>query len=315
VPKSLTHHTTHSIDVAASAEAVGRIIADAGSWPLYFGPSVHVEILERAAGTERLQIWATVNGDVRTWTSRRTLDPAGRRISFRQEISQPPVESMSGEWVITPAEGGGCRLDLLHDFQVVDNDTSGVEWVNTALDRNSTAELAGVRDLAGIADRLDELTFSFEDTVPIAGRGADVYEFLYRADLWPERLPHVARLSLTEEKPGLQVLSMDTRTPDGSVHTTESVRVCFEPDRIVYKQTTVPALMRAHTGCWTVRGEDGALLVTSRHSVIISPDTVTQVLGPDKSLADAVAFVHHALSTNSTVTLHRARALAERAHV
>ena len=62
-----------------------------------------------------------------------------------------------------------------------------------------------------------------------------------------ERLPHVARVVLTEDTPGLQFLEMDTRTKDGSTHTTKSVRVCFPDTRIAYKQITLPrADVRAH---------------------------------------------------------------------
>ncbi|MGO4751805.1 aromatase/cyclase, partial [Streptomyces sp. 2MCAF27] len=147
-----------------------------------------------------------------------------------------------------------------------------------------------------------------------------VYDYLYRADLWPERLPHVSRLDLKEDpvgddvaEPRVQVMAMDTRTADGSVHTTESVRVCFGADRIVYKQTTVPALMTAHTGSWTINPAGDGLAVTSRHTVILNPAAVERVLGPDKTVADARTYVQRALSTNSTTTLRHAREFAEAA--
>ena len=42
----------------------------------------------------------------------------------------------------------------------------------------------------------------------------EVYEFLYRASEWPQRVPHVDRVDLTEDAPGVQVMAMDTRTAE-----------------------------------------------------------------------------------------------------
>ncbi|MFD8492867.1 aromatase/cyclase [Amycolatopsis sp. NPDC059657] len=305
------HHTLHSTAVAAPAKVVYDIVADVTRWPEFFAPNVHVEHLAKDERSERIQIWATANGAVKTWISRREFEPEKLTVSFRQEVSVAPIASMGGTWVVTAVDETSSLLELHHDFTVVDDAPDGLAWINSALDRNSGAELAGIKEIAERADRLDELMFTFDDTVRIEGDGADVFDFLNRADLWPERLPHVARLDLTEETPGLQVMAMDTRTADGSVHTTESIRVVFGTDRIVYKQTTVPALMTAHTGRWTIAEAGDGVDVTSRHTVILKPEAVTKILGDGKTVADAREYVHRALSTNSTNTLNHAKAYAE----
>ncbi|MFD0023827.1 aromatase/cyclase [Streptomyces sp. NPDC058382] len=308
------HHTLHSVAVAAPAEVVYGLVADVTKWPQYFGPNVHVEHLEQDASGERIRIWATANGSVKNWVSRRTFAPDSLRVDFRQEVSAPPVAAMGGAWVVSPVDGETSLLELHHDFEAVDDDPDGVEWINAAVDRNSAAELNNIKELAEQHADLDELVFSFEDTVHMKADGAEVFDFLNRADLWPERLPHVARLDLAEDEPGVQVMAMDTSTADGSVHTTESVRVVFAPDRIVYKQTTVPGLMTAHTGRWTVVPADGGVDVTSRHTVTLKPGAVEKILGEGKTVADARAYVHRALSTNSTNTLKLARDHAEALH-
>jgi aromatase len=305
------HHTRHTIDVAAPADVVYGIIADVTRWPEFFAPNVHVEYLEKDEGGERLRIWATANGEVKTWISRRDLDRDQRTITFRQEVSAAPVASMGGTWVITPVDGTRSLLELHHDFAAVDDAPDGVAWINAALDRNSDAELAGIQRVAEMADSLADVMFSFQDTVHVDGAGADVFDFLNRADLWPARLPHVARLDFREPTPGVQVMAMDTRTADGSVHTTESIRVTFGAERIVYKQTTVPALMTAHTGQWSIVPAASGVDVTSRHTVIVRPEAVATVLGADATVADARAYIRRALSTNSTTTLQHARAHAE----
>ncbi|MFI9080853.1 aromatase/cyclase [Streptomyces sioyaensis] len=305
------HRTLHRIAVAAPAEVVYGIVADVTKWPQYFAPNVHVEYLERDEGSERIHMWALANCAVKHWVSRRILAPAALSVSFRQEVSAPPVAAMGGAWVVSPVDDGSSLLELHHDFAAVDNDPAGIEWITAAVDRNSADELAGIKEIAERYQELDDLVFSFEDTVEMDADATDVFDFLDRADLWPERLPHVTRLAMTEDEPGVQVIAMDTCARDGSTHTTESVRVVFGPDRIVYKQTTVPGLMTAHTGSWTIVPDADGVAVTSRHTVTLKPSAVESILGAGKTVADAREYVHKALSTNSTNTLKLAKAHAE----
>ncbi|MFJ2741711.1 aromatase/cyclase [Streptomyces sp. NPDC087440] len=311
--------TVHTVTVAAAPDAVYRLVADVSGWPQVFGPTVHVDVLEEApeeGGEQLLRIWATANGQVRNWTSRRVLDPAARTVSFRQVVSSAPVASMGGAWRIVP-EGDGSRVELLHDYRAVDDDPAAEALIEQAVDRNSTAELDALKKTAELGEHRAELHFSFHDRVGVDGDPADVFAFLDRADLWPERLPHVARLDLTEDavegQPVVQHLDMDTRSPDGSTHNTTSIRVSF-PDRrtLVYKQLRVPAAMTGHTGRWTVEpAADGTLTVTSWHTVTLDPAGVRALLGPDATLADARAKVRHALGTNSSTTLRHAKEFAE----
>ncbi|WP_405845630.1 aromatase/cyclase [Streptomyces sp. NBC_01518] len=308
---SESHHTLHTTEIDAPARVVHDIIADVTRWPVFFAPNIHVEHLERGERTERIHIWATAGGEVKQWTSRRDLDPETHTVRFRQEVSAAPVASMEGTWCAKALSASRTRLELHHDFTVVDDAPEHVAWVRAALDGNSDAELAGIKRVAERHDEMDALMFAFEDTVHIAGEADDVFDFLRRADLWPQRLPHVTRLDLTEDEPGVQVMAMDTKAADGSVHTTESVRVVRGADRIVYKQTTVPALMAAHTGSWTLVPRDGGVDATSHHTVVVKPEAVEAVLGAGRTVADARAYIHRALSTNSKATLGHAKQYAE----
>jgi aromatase len=305
-----THQAEHQISVGAPAGRVYELIADVGNWPQMFGPTVHAEQVERDGAAERIRIWATANGAAKTWLSRRHLDPAAHSISFRQERSQHPVGGMGGTWIIEPVTEGTCRVRLLHDFFAATGDPADVEWISRAVDRNSTAELAALKAAAEAEGAPALLTFA--DTVEVEGTAKDVYDFLNDAGRWEDRLPHVARVSLTEETPGLQVLEMDTQTKDGSVHTTRSVRVCEPHHRIVYKQIVLPALLALHTGRWLIsETAPGLVSVTSEHTVRIEESRITGVLGKGADLACAQAFVRTALSGNSLATLRLARTYAE----
>ncbi|MFF5608415.1 aromatase/cyclase [Streptomyces cellulosae] len=307
-----TRQVEHEITVGAPAAAVYRLIAEVENWPRIFPPTIYVDHVERSAGEERIRIWATANGEAKNWTSRRTLDPDGLRITFRQEVSAPPVAAMGGAWVIEPLSDDSARIRLLHDYRAVDDDPAGLRWIDEAVDRNSRAELAALKTNVELAHAAEDVTFSFEDTVQIAGSSKDAFDFVDEAGLWAERLPHVASVRFTEHSPGLQTLEMDTLAKDGSTHTTKSYRVTFPHHRIAYKQVTLPALMTLHTGLWTFTENGSGVAATSQHTVTLNTENIARVLGPDATVADARAYVQGALSTNSRATLGHAKDHAEK---
>jgi 2-polyprenyl-6-methoxyphenol hydroxylase-like FAD-dependent oxidoreductase/ribosome-associated toxin RatA of RatAB toxin-antitoxin module len=304
------HYTAHEVRVGAPASRVYALITDVAKWPEIFPPTVHAECVERDGNSELIRIWATANGAAKTWTSRREHDAERMSVSFRQERSQHPVGGMGGKWVVEPDSESGCRVRLLHDFFAASDESADLDWISQAVDRNSTAELHALKTTAELSGPGRLITF--QDTVDVDGAAADVYDFLNDAQYWQQRLPHVARVSLEEETPGLQILEMDTSTKDGSVHTTRSVRVCQPHRRIFYKQIVVPALMSLHTGCWLIEPRGGGgVSVTSRHTVRINMARVTQVLGDGADAATAQDTVRKALSANSLITLHAAKDYAE----
>lgn len=305
-----THEMSHDIDVDAPAEEVYRLIADVGSWPSLFPPTIHVDHVERQPRTERIRIWATANGEVKSWVSRRVLDPEARRIEFRQEVSAAPVAAMGGTWIVEPTSRAASRVTLLHNFRAVDDDPASVEWIERAIDRNSRSELGALKANVETA-AAGELGFSFSDSVTVDGSVKDAYEFIHDAGAWIERLPHVVRVELTSPSTGVQTLEMDTRAKDGSTHTTKSIRVCFPHERIVYKQITLPALMSLHTGYWLFESQGSDTTVTSQHTVVINPANIAKILGADAGIADARDYVQAALSANSMATLRLAKAFAE----
>lgn len=282
----------HQITVAAAAVDIYGFLADVTRWPTVFEPTVHASVLEQSGNEERIRLWATANGAPRTWTSRRLLDRSALRVEFRQEVPRAPIAAMGGAWVVEPLSASSSRVRLLHDYKAVD--PSGLAWIDAAVDRNSRKELAALK---AYAEGTAAPVHTFADTVHIKGSAADVYAFLNDADRWPERLPHVDRVRLIEDIPGLQLLEMATRAPNGTVHTTSSVRITF-PGLIVYKQTLLPALLSLHSGQWLIREDGDGVRVTSEHSVSVhDPATLDQVRA--------------ALSANSLATLRHAKAYAE----
>jgi aromatase len=305
-----THHAEHAIVIDAPARRVYELLAEVWKWPLMFDLTVHGEIVESDGPDERIRIWSATNDAARIWTSRRHHDPEKLTIGFRPDKTKAPIGGMNGTWVVEPLTDSTCRLHLLHDFVPATDDPADVDRINDALDRNTGVELAKVKARAESLGSAALLTFA--DTVEVGGSAKDVYDFLNEARLWKERLPYVSRVSLTEDTPGLQILEMDTRAEDGSVHTTRSVRVCAPHREIIYKRTVLPAILALHTGRWLVE-EHGAdrVSVTAEHTVRVNASRITDVLGADAGLAEARDFVRDALRGTSLETLRLAKAYAE----
>jgi aromatase len=293
--------TRHTRVVAAPATDVYALVADVTRWPVIFEPSVAVQHLHRGPDEERFRLWATVNGAVANWTSRRVLDPAQRRISFEQERSHPPIASMGGQWMFDETGTGATTITLDHHFSVLPG--TDAEEVSRAVDRNSETELAALGRIAELGHPVDEVVHTFSDTVTLDATAADLYDFVHRSDRWPEHVPHVGRVDLTEDADGVQLMEMDTVTAGDHTHTTKSVRICFPGDRIVYKQLLPPAILFGHSGSWEFADGPHGVEITARHTVAIDPAAARRTLGPDTDLAQARAYLEEALGTNSRNTL------------
>ncbi|WP_218020538.1 aromatase/cyclase [Nocardia beijingensis] len=292
---------SHSRVVQAAPDVVYDLVADVTRWPVIFEPSVLVRHLHRGPDEERFRLWATVGGAVRNWTSRRVLDAGQRRIAFEQERSQAPIASMGGGWSFRELGAGTTKVVLDHHFTVVDG--ADAAQVAAAVDRNSVSELAALARIAEIGHPVDEVVRTFEDTVTLDCSASEAYDFVYHSERWPEQVPHVGRVELTEDADGVQLMEMDTVTAGGIPHTTKSIRVCVPGERIDYKQLVPPAILFGHSGAWEFAdGPDGAV-VTARHTVAIDPVAAREILGANTDLADAGAYLTEALSSNSRNTL------------
>lgn len=311
-PPRKPHQLAHHIAVSAPADDVFALLADVSGWSAMFGPTVHVEPHgpRDARGEETFTIWALTGDDVSSWASRRQLDPAARRIEFRQSRPPDPVTAMGGAWIVEQGLYGGSDVTLLHDFEVAGDDTKTVDLVCGIVDANSKAELAALRARAELGRDADALVFGFADSVTVRGSADDVFSFLWRADAWPEALPHVAAVDLTE-KDGVQTMEMHVNEPGGGTHALRSVRVALPGHRMVYKQLVLPPVLAVHTGEWTVEATATGATAVSRHTCVLRPEAIEATLGPGTTLAEARAAVERAVGGNSSTTLAHARADAE----
>jgi aromatase len=285
------HRTVHEVIAAAPAGVMYGLIADATRWPLFFQPCVHVEQLDFDGKRERLRMWVTAGETVKSWVSSRHLDVERLRVEFTHDLPAAPTRSMSGVWTVVPLGEYAAKVTLEHSFTVVRDVPADVAWVEQVTRDNSRAQLDRLAELAERWTRLDDLVWSFEDTVRVDAPGEPVFDFLYRARDWPAGLPHVNRVDLVEDEPGVQLMSMGSLSVDGGAHSTESVRICFPgTQRICYKQTRTSPLLTAHTGEWSIEPDESGVNLTARHSVLLCEENMESVLGEG---TDAVAAGRH----------------------
>lgn len=209
----------HVLRSAASPSVLYNLVADVSRWPAILDPVIHVEHSGRSSRAERFELWVLVGDQVCSWRTRRSLDATQGRIAFEQERTHRPVTAMAGLWDFQPLDSGGSQVELSHWF-TVDGGDAEREQVVAAVDHNSTRDLAALCRLATLGPSVSELVFSFSDQVLLPVSAAEAYEFVERSDRWPQALPHVSRVELTEPQPGVQDMEMESVTADGRVHTT-----------------------------------------------------------------------------------------------
>ena len=312
------HRMTHHTEVDAPAGVIYGLIADALRWPVFFPPNVHVEQLEFDGTRERLRMWVTAGGEIKSWTTLRSLDPVRRRIAFRQEVPAEPTTSMGGSWTVEALGPERARLTVDNDFTVADDRPEDVAWLERVTTANSHAGLAGIKQLAERWHRLDDLVLSFEESLRVKGPGELVYDFLYRLGEWDVPVvPEVSRLDVRDYRAGIQLMTVDTRGADGRTDTTEWVRIGFpHAGRIVYKRTSPPArpdLVAAHAGEWSVDPDESGVVVTVRHHVVLDEAAVRQAFGEEGGTVRAAREVRERIGRESAVTLALAKRHAESA--
>jgi aromatase len=300
----------HTIRIAAPPKRVYQLITDVERWPQIFGPIVAVEPLGSTGGTERVRVWELVDGEVRSHVSGRESNPRRMQVRFRQDEAPRPVASMGGLWLVLP-ETDGCLVVLDHHYRVAGDDPVDARWLAGAVDHTSGAMLSALRDAAELDGELERLWLSCVDTMDIDGDARDVYDFLARAHDWPQRLPHVDRLTVEEEFADIQHLDAEIKLPNGSVHATSTVRVCFPETHIVYKVTRPPAIMQALTGTFTVTRRPRGVRATAHNTVLLRRDKIAGPLGNESTVEDVRVAVRDVLRSLSLSVFGQAKKFAE----
>ncbi|MGW5052772.1 SRPBCC family protein [Actinokineospora sp. NPDC004072] len=304
------HVTETEVVVAAPPEVVRDVAMDFARWPRFHGPAVHAERVADGGDGELIQFWSLAGEDsVRSWKARRYQTAEG--IEFAHEPAAEPFEHVGGGFTFRPLPGGSTEVRMRHEFSLLAEDDALAADRLASMRRGADAHLASLRYAAENQSDLDRRTIAFDDSVFIAGDINDIYAYLYEADKWPERIPHVSRLEMTQPTPEVQFFDMDTRTPEGAQHTTRSVRICLAPRLIVYKQVQPPKALDSHTGHWRFEQTPEGVIATARHVAVIK-ESMLHLFGEGATLEQARKYLRRVLGANSTSNLRLAKEYAEK---
>lgn len=270
---------TDTAVVRAPAARVRDLVADVRWWPLLFENIVHVEVLERSDGADRLRLWAvdvdaafgaaataddtaTAPGVLRSWTARRTFGRTGTlAIAFRQEAPQPPLLSMGGSWDFRALPGtDGCEVTLTHEA-AADGGTDRHPWIAPMVESVTKAQLAGL-SRAAVPSRSPVSEVSGSAEVPAGATGP---------------LDVLANLTALPAPAGtLRVpLASDAFLAVEAGRRGPRLTVCLglPGGRVVTKRLRPPAVLLALTDEWTVDagGGTGGLRIGVHRRALLSP--------------------------------------------
>ncbi|MEU5974728.1 aromatase/cyclase [Streptomyces sp. NPDC047315] len=154
-----TQHTEHTVTAQAPQSVVWEVLTDIENYPNLFGATKSAVVTERGEGYEIARLEVDVSGQLQAWTTRRDLNPELGVVAYRQLETAPLVEHMSGEWRALPYGPDRTQVVLTHDFAARQEGADGKvagefthaeahRMLSEAVERNSTAHLAAVRDEA-----------------------------------------------------------------------------------------------------------------------------------------------------------------------
>lgn len=306
-------YAEHDIEVAAGPAEVFDLLADVTLWPVIFEPTVFTRLLERTDDSDRFQIWATApGGEINYWVSRRTLDRTTGLITFAQDRDSPLFGFMGGRWRCEPLGPGRARVALGHEFRPRPEEPDAEARIRDGLAHNDGRELDALRVVAALPGGAASLLVSVSETVRLGGTAEQAHEFIWAAQEWPNRLPHVASVAVRPLEGNGQDLIMSTRTPDGGEHTTRSVRVVLPDRSIAYKQTVAPRGLLGHSGLWEFLQDESGASIRSSHTALIDPVAAAEMFG-DRPIPEIAERVRAALAANSRTTMEHAGAATTRA--
>ncbi|MBQ1099194.1 SRPBCC family protein [Streptomyces sp. b94] len=314
MPSQRVHSARRTVSVAAPAHVVYGMLADAPRWPVLLPSYVHVERIDSDGAGETLLAWEFEDGRVRSSRMRRRLRPQANTVDFEQEDPDWASDTVAGSWSVEP-DGTERSLVTLRHETPHPSTSAGPDGP----DADVAERLARLREAAERWDRLDELLLAFEERLRVDGPAELVYDFLYRVADWPELIPHVDDSSVREDRPGTQVVVLDTGSTEagptagsGEAGGSETVRLCFpHAGRIVFKETAPPAPVAAHSGEWSLVPDASGLTVVCAHRVLLREEAVEPALGAGALPVDARRHVRERLGRESRETLRLAKWHAE----
>ena len=141
-------HTDNSIDIDAPLEFVWERMNDVEDWPNLFTEYAGTEILKRDGNTIEFRLTTHPdpenNGQVWSWVSERTMDPAAHTTKSRR-IETGPFEYMNIDWFFEEVDGR-TRMRWVQDFSMKPDAPANDEQAEDYMNRNTKVQMEAIKE-------------------------------------------------------------------------------------------------------------------------------------------------------------------------
>jgi aromatase len=148
-------HTDNHIVIDAPMDVVWDMTNDVPNWPHLFSEYASAEVLERDGDTVvfRLTMHPDEDGNVWSWVSKRTSDPATRTVRA-ERVETGPFEFMNIYWEYTEEPGGGVRMRWVQDFHMKPQAPATDDAMTEHLNINTKVQMALIKERVEAAARV-----------------------------------------------------------------------------------------------------------------------------------------------------------------
>jgi aromatase len=140
-------HTDNAIVINAPMDLVWDMTNDVASWPQLYSEYSAAEILDRAGDTVtfRLTMHPDEDGNVWSWVSERTSEPATRQVRAHR-IETGPFEYMNIFWEYREV-AGGVEMRWVQDFHMKPQAPADDAGMTGYLNANTAIQMDRIRRL------------------------------------------------------------------------------------------------------------------------------------------------------------------------
>lgn len=303
---------SHAILCRAEPWQVFSILATPENWPALFEPCIAVDIVERAEGIEKIAVTAMVNGQPRSWQSRRVVNQPGLKIDAEMIAPLALVAAMRTRWRVYGVGKGESLLVLEHDCDLVSKveglvpgvatQAEAENWIKTAIDTNSAIELENIRQnaerMTGRAPGKDGLYRASHMAICQAPAEL-VFPFVSDPLRWPDLFKACLAVEILSSDTEWQIFKVHADQEGTAASWTTRRRVDVNALIVDYKLIEPMPYTAAMSGRWRVvpLGPERCLLAVDRAWSIANP--VVPLRGDIASIDAAAAFIARFVETNA----------------
>lgn len=276
--------TFHTISCLAPASEVYKIIKDVNFWPQIFESCISARVIKKNENIELVRIEAIQNDATIAWETKRIYFHDIFRIDFELPTPMPFLKSMNGQWRVIPIEKNLCLINVVRNFELLENVTGIRANINTLeeasdfikkfIAQNADNEMQSIKSFV---EKPDPAFIRFKSKYIVPFKRDEVFQIFSNVAKWPEILPHCNQVEIIYDDTDNQEFIMHIKTNQINEQF-RSIRKCNkETFNISYFQPVPPPILRAHSGNWQFNKVKEGTEVVSEHSIYVDPVVCAEI--------------------------------------